>query len=164
MHNWHTHRVMLALEALARAEGGLSAPEVADRLHANPRTARRMLYQFAEDRYLEPLPGKRHKRWIVSNGGRRLGMMLAASWSPEHPIPHDFIPKLQMQFDSPYPYRLKALRVIRERPGITAHELAKALDVSLWTVHTAVAMLDRDNLAYKYGHGYEPMRRQGPGS
>jgi DNA-binding IclR family transcriptional regulator len=156
MHHWATWKVMRALEAFAEAEEGLSVPDVAELLGVSVRPARMLVYQLVADRYLEALPGRHHRRWIVSNRARRLGTLLAASWAPDWPVPPTWVPKLHGRVDTPTRYREQVLRLVRERPGVTVYELSRALRVGVPTVYDVMSPLERELLVYKIGSGYEP--------
>lgn len=158
MQHWLVHRLMHVLEEIATAEEGLSTPEVAARLECTPRTARRIMHQLVEDRYLEAVDGHR-KRWIVSNRGRRLGMLLAASWAPDRPIDPAWVPRLHdLAAERRAEHRERALRLIRDRPGITSYALEKSLRVSLGNVYRVLEPLLRDKVIYSDQGGYYAFR------
>jgi DNA-binding MarR family transcriptional regulator len=92
-HHNGAYNVMRALEAFADGSP-LSVPELAERLGLGPRTARQIVYQLVQDRYLEQLPGRYRRRWIISNRGRQLGTRLALAWTPDWQLPSAWIPKL----------------------------------------------------------------------
>jgi DNA-binding IclR family transcriptional regulator len=112
---WHAGRTMRILELLAFAP--LSAPQLADALHAHPRTVRRVLVRLVDEGYL-----------TQSQEGRRLyepTMRLVALAG-------------QVVEGSPLARRARPyVALLHERAGVTAHLMVPSYRSVLCLVHRA---------------------------